>query len=229
MSRNETQLPFFQTSALQTTNIDTFISEIEILKRTNTNYQTLIESAKRELYLMERDFHAQLLSRTGFVIQDIKDLEYEVRNEIFSVDNPECLVVARSRLETASNAAGESSLLAHEHAMRGVLDLPIFSVYPVLNALTHIIPPFILDPLNILGFFNPITEFDRSVETLIRETENHEMLFEGFVDQILSEMRSLNFYHNDLHRTFAFEMQDTQQTFVNATSDIRNYLSTECN
>lgn len=163
-------------------------------------------------------------------MQDIKDLEYELGNDIYSVNSTDCWVTARSKLEYARDAAGDRTLSAHVALMRGVTDLPIFSVYPVLNELTHIIPPFILDPINVLGFYNPVTDFDSALGTFVREAENHGMLFENFVDQIRSEMRSLASYHNELFRTFALELMAIQESFVADTNAIRNYLSSpECN
>ena len=66
-----------------------------------------------EVASFNKIFNALLLSRTGFVFQEIKDLEYEVINEISNrrseVNSTECIDTANEQLSAASLTAGSAS------------------------------------------------------------------------------------------------------------------------
>lgn len=90
---------------------------IQYLNNLNAEYQALKDSGRLEANNIARNFNAQQLSRTGSVFQEIKDLEYELVNEIdaqsWLFENPDCFAAARSWLQNSSDIAGTRSMGAY--------------------------------------------------------------------------------------------------------------------
>lgn len=200
------------------------------MKDNNIRYNAFIVSAKLEIANIERIFNALLLSRTGFVFQEIKDLEFEVMYEIqdrsMQVNNTDCIFLANRQLQDASADAGSGSIMAYQDIMQRVEFMRYVLVYPVLFELTRVIPQFTVDPFNLLGYFNPVTNFDLVMSTLLRELNTFDELFEAFVDEVIIEMNSFDRYNREMFMTLHQSLEASRQGFFNSVNDIRSFLLT---
>lgn len=199
----------------------------------NSGYAALATSAVREVSSIERDFNALMLSRSGFVYQEIKDLEYDVANAIFEraaeVEDQVCILIARSQLETASETAGTSSQGAYRDILQRMNIMQILEVYPTLAEINRAIPSYATQPLTLFGSSNSVSDMNGMLARLTSEVDLHESLFEEFVDQILREMIIFNNYLNrDLISVLAESLEATRRAFISSAADIRNFLANEC-
>lgn len=192
-----------------------------------------MESSKREIASIERNFNAQSLSRTGFVFQELKDLEFEVRSLIQDrsrqVNNAECIAVANQRLDDASERAGSNSMMAYVDIQQRVELRRFVLVYPVLTQLTRLTAQFAFEPLHLLGSYSSITNFNDILESLYNQLAFYVFNFEDFVDEVLFEMGFYQRYNNDMSLTLFRSLEETRNQFVNSTEEIRNFLVTDCN
>lgn len=200
------------------------------MKDNNVQYNAFIVSAKLEIASIERIFNAQLLSRTGFVFQEIKDLEFEVMYEIqdrsMQVNNTDCIFLANRQLQDASADAGSSSIMAYQDIMQRVEFMRYILVYPVLFELTRVIPQFTTEPFSLLGYFNPVTNFDAVMSTLLRELNTFDELFEAFVDEVIIEMNSFERYNREMFMILHLSLEASRREFMNSVTNIRSFLLT---
>jgi hypothetical protein len=197
----------------------------------NANYQAFVESSKIEVYNMERNFNARLLSRTGFVFQEIKDLEYEVLQDInqrrLQIDNIRCILTAIERILAASEKAGYNSQSAYQEILHRIEFARFVMVYPTLTELSRQTYAIAVKPFTLFGFFNPVTDFNRSVEALKREVDDYSELFEAFVEEIITEMTSLNSLHQELSGVLIDSLEETRLEFSLSAREIQGFLM-EC-
>jgi hypothetical protein len=197
----------------------------------NVNYRAFIESSKIEVFNMERNFNARLLSRTGFVFQEMKDLEYEVVQDInnrrVQINNPQCILTAGERIIAASAKAGTNSQSAYQDIMQRIEFARFLMVYPTLAELSRQTYAIAVEPFTLLGFFNPLTEFNRSVEALKQEVDDYSELFEAFVEEIITEMISLNSLHLELSGVLIDSLEETRLEFSLSAREIQAFLM-EC-
>lgn len=200
------------------------------MKDNNVKYNAFIVSAKLEIANIERIFNAQLLSRTGFVFQEIKDLEFEVMYEIqdrsMQVNNTDCIFLANRQLQDASADAGTGSIIAYQDIMQRVEFMRYILVYPVLFELTRVIPQFTTEPFSLLGYFNPVTNFDMVMSTLLRELNTFDELFEAFVDEVIIEMNSFDRYNREMFMILHLSLEASRREFITSVTNIRSFLLT---
>lgn len=197
------------------------------------NYRVFVESTKIQVAGMEKVFNAQLLSRTGFVFEEIKDLEYRVGNDIEDrrrqVNNPACIQTATERLINASTIAGTNSQSAYSEIIQRVEFTRFLKIYPVLGELSRFVYGVAIEPFSLLSRFNPLTDFDSSIEALREEVDNFVELFEEFVDEIITEMTSLQALHQELSGILILSLEETRLQFSTSAREIRSFLTNECN
>lgn len=196
------------------------------------SYHTFFESARREVSNLERNLNAQLLSRTGFVFQDIKDEELSVSNEIserlWSTNNTECIDEANNLLRAASDVAGTSSMGAYDEIIQRISYTRYFYVYPSITQLARQVSVYSVEPLSLLGYFDPVNNFNGVSNALSRQVNSFDQLFEQYVDQVISEMINLNRYGWELHGILIASLAATQQQFATSVQEVRSVLATNC-
>lgn len=197
------------------------------MKNSNWRYEAFIISSKREIGNIERTFNSQLLSRTGFVFQEIKDLEFEVWYQIQEHNSTDCMILANRQLQDASAAAGTNSMVAYQDIMNRIEFMRYVLVYPVLFELTRVVPQFTVEPFGLLGYFNTVTNFNSITNALTRELQTFEELFEQFVDEVIIEMNSFDRYNRDLFMILHLSLEETRSQFITSVASIRSFLA-EC-
>lgn len=208
------------------------LSLISDIKTMNTAYESLIGATNTEMISKERNFEAQLLSQAGFAFDEIKQLQYSFGYEIdersMAVDNPECIAIARIRLNSEADNAGTASTAVFEEVIEEISYIRVFSVYPSISELTRLTHNFAFEPFALLAYFNSVSEQDSIFNVLDNEILLYTELFEGFVDEIISEMADFDRFYWNMNHMLAQSLISTRQGFVNSTDEIRDFLLTEC-
>lgn len=232
ISVNNRQFLTFQAFSLDHEGINNIFNNLRDIQDNNVNYRAFLDSAQREITLLERNFNAQQLSRTGFVFQEIKDLEFEVRNLIqdrsIEITNQACIIEASQRLATASDAAGTNSMSSYQEIMSRITFMRYLNVYPTIAQLSRSTKNLAFEPLTVLGNMNPLTNFDDIVNEIQHQLDFYIEVFEPFVDELILEMTRFNQYQRDLNVVLFSSLEQTRSQFVTATNDIRSFLITDC-
>lgn len=220
----------FQVLTVQENDLEAIDAINRRIRDINLSYEVFVASTSREVTNIERNFNAILLSRSGFVFQDLKDLEYEIRNEIYDrmsgAADPICFLQARSDLETAAEAAGTSSDSAYRDVISRLRVMHILQVYPTLTEINREINKNSMETIRLLGAFNSVTNVDGLLTTLDGEIGLFEELFEQFVEQVLSEMIIYERYlMRSLVPVLVTSLEETRTTFVNETNAIRTTIA----
>lgn len=212
--------------------LDTFFDLSRQLRESTRNYHALVDAAEAEITEIERDFSAELLSRTGFVFQEIKDLEYQVINEVtersLNVSSQECIIEATSRLAAASLVAGTNSMPTYQQVYSLLLVTHILYVHPTLSELTLQFFEYNFEPLAMLGEGNPVSNIGDILDTLSHEVHTYHELFEQFVDQIIHDMENLSAFYAELRRDLNDSLEETRTQFISSVNEIRSLLVVDC-
>lgn len=202
------------------------------LKDLTFNYRILIESAEQEVAIIERDFNAELLSRTGFVFQEIKDIEYETVNELAerseTVGSQECIVEATERLGNATLNAGTNSMATFRDVSELVFISHLLYVHPSLSELSLQFLQYNFEPLAMLGNGNPVANIYDIINYFYSEINTYSELFEQFIDQIIRDMQNLDRYHAGLRDQLNESLEETRSQFVASITEIRERLVLDC-
>lgn len=154
-------------------------------------YRAFSASAASEYDLLVKNHHARTVSRIGFVVQDMKDFQYEVLNAIrdrasvINNYNAECILDAQRGLEGAAEEAGNVIVFTSRDWYEEVNLVNDIFVTPVLKELDIIASLFEIETLGMLAWTNPVINIEDIVSTLYLEALLYEVLFEYFVIEIL--------------------------------------------
>jgi hypothetical protein len=197
-------------------------------------YRALSASARSEMTLMEKNHNARVMSRIGFVSQDMKDFEYEIFNAIqerateINNNNAECLLEAQRSLSELSVEAGEVVMNATRIVIDD-LDLLYDDVfYPIMNVIETLVSQYEKEILTILGSFNAVTSMRTILLTLESEIRNYGALFEYFVSYIYVDMVIFELLTNLTVQNIFPQLSAGLDTFRTAGNGIRDSLA-NCN
>lgn len=183
---------------------------------------------------MSSNYNTRVISRIGFVTQDIKDLQFEILSDIdnraneINNFNAECIFQARSDVETAITEAGDvirdvgTRTIAEINTLNGMLG------YPLLEDLELLVSQFEIEMLSLFRRFNTVTNFISFIIELETEVRLYGALFEYFVSEIYVEMIIHNVY-TDMNSAVSFpQLEEGLEAFRSAGNSIRASLPT-CN
>lgn len=198
----------------------------------NMQYKTMIASAHREMNSMEKNYNARMISRIGFVAQDMKDFEQEVADAILAraidINNPgaECLVEARNNLQTSVNVAGDVIIQAANQttAELQVINDSIF--YPTVEVLEFAISQLDVEIFNAFAYFNPVVSMIQLILTLESEVRGWGALFEYFVSELFVDMIIFEMLTDTTTRDVFLQLDAGLNDFRASGNAIRNSLST---
>lgn len=161
------------------------------IAETNRIYRALINSASFEYNNMIRIHHARVVSRIGYVTQDMQDLLLEVTEAIDSraveIGNPEaqCILDARRGLDAAASQVG---FIFENTARDWDTELHILNdnfVGPLIEELEQFISIFQIEVLMVMNYYNTVTELETIVSLLYLESVLYNLLFEIFVNELM--------------------------------------------
>lgn len=193
-------------------------------------YEAFVESGKREIANIEKIFNAQMISRTGFVFEELINLEFDVRSEIqqraAQINNPACIESANLQLTNTSEVAGANSMSAYQDVISQITFMRFIYVYPVLTELTNAKDNLAFEALGLISNINPVTNLDGIITNLTTELEFFIDLFESFVEEVIAEMNSFENFNRDLFLTLHNSLEETRSWFISSANDVRNFVNT---
>lgn len=198
----------------------------------NVKYRALIDSATIEYDNMKKDHNARAISRIGFVSQEIKDLQFDIANDILSraieIGNPgaQCILEAQRSLESSFEAAGQSITSASRDWIEELHLLNDDIVDPILRELELFISLFQIEPFGVLAQMNPVTQFQGIVQLLYLEALLYNALFEIFVSEVAFEFSLFERDTNSKNARIFFALNDAHAEFTAAGNLIRSSLVT---
>jgi hypothetical protein len=156
-------------------------------------YRAMVDSARGEYNIIVMNHHARVVSRIGFVAQDMKDFQFEIYDAILNrateINNneAECILEAGRSLEASVVEAGDVIMHAAQEWMSELSIIEDEFVSPLLSEIEIIMSIMQTETFNIFGYYNPVTEIQEALILLIIESALYSLLFEIFVSEIYSD------------------------------------------
>lgn len=200
----------------------------------SSQYKVLSASARDEMNFMERVYSARVLSRIGFVVQEMKDLEHDLSNAIqnrgaeINNNNAECILEAHISLKESLTVSGQLIQEVATQLSEDLLTLNEIAVYPSLHEIELLRSIFEVEIFNIFAYVNSVTNMFQLLILLESEVRTYGALFEYYVSEIYVEMIIYSMLTDELAQE-TFPLLDTALVdFKTSENRIRNSLSS-CN
>lgn len=164
------------------------------VKLFNMQYKALISSASSEMNQMEKIYRAGVISRIGFIVQEMQDEQSEINNAIdnraieINNNNTACLIEARQNLQTSVDVAGN---VINNATSRLILDLEILYdsiFYPTIGTIEFLVSHFEVEIFMVFAYFNSVTSMFQVILTLDSEITTYGALFEYYVEELFIDM-----------------------------------------
>lgn len=164
------------------------------VKLFNMQYKALISSATSEMNQMEKIYRAGVISRIGFIVQEMQDEQSEINNAIdnraieINNNNTACLIEARQNLQTSVDVAGN---VINNATFRLILDLEILYdsiFYPTIGTIEFLVSHFEVEIFMVFAYFNSVTSMFQVILTLDSEITTYGALFEYYVEELFIDM-----------------------------------------
>jgi hypothetical protein len=197
-------------------------------------YKALSASSRSEMNVMEKIYNARVLSRIGFVAQEMKDLESDLLQDIdnraieINNNNAECLLEAQRNLSNSSESAGKTIKAFAMRASEDIQTLNEIAVYPVLHEIESLRSIFEVEIFNIFAYINSVTNIMQLFILLESEIQAYGVLFEYYVNEIYTEMVIYGILFDDLSQEIFPLLDAGLEQFRTSASIIRSSL-TNCN
>lgn len=160
---------------------------------TNIKYRAFVDSARSEYNLLVQNHHARVISRIGFVAQDMKDFQIEVFNAIqnraieINNNNAACLLEAERNLQSSAVEAGNVIVHAAKEWRNELSFINDEFATPLLDDIELVMSIMQKEHFYIFAYVNPVTELQAAVMYLTIEAEILKFLFELFVSEAYSD------------------------------------------
>lgn len=197
-------------------------------------YHALLNSARAEMSLMGYNFNARVLSRIGFVTQEMMDLEFLIQNEIrnranlIGSNDTDCIVEAERNLEASLATAGDVIMSASVRTTSELAEIYDFTFHHVVNDIDFIVSFFDVEILAAFAYMNSVTSMFQLIILLESEIRAYGALFEYFVNDVHIEMVLYSQLTEDLSANVFPQLEAGLEAFRTTGNSIRNSLVT-CN
>lgn len=206
--------------------INLYLEELRLLEDYFIQYDAMIDSARSEVVLMEKELNARLLSRMGFVFQEIMDHEERMRGEIatrsIEISNEQCIQEVTTNLNSLVNETSAQGLV--DNILSEVGSYRFILMYPTLTQVKRMVSMHEYRPFNLFRVFNSVTQFERAVTDLIDDFEFFNSLFDPYVDELIDEMTRFLRYTNQHGGDYFRELNEIESNFISSIDGIRNEL-----
>lgn len=206
-------------------------SEISLLNR---QYRVFTDSARMEYHKIVQINHAGLISRFGFVAQEMKDFKAEVLSDIqargVEINNSEaeCILEAENELNNSASATGDIFMLAAIEFMQEISITNDEFVSPTLESIDHLISQFEFEVIQQLAFHNSVNAMEDTISFLFDELNIFKELFELFVSEIYADFIFFEIFSNTKQASIFPLLDNALDHFRLNGSLIRNSL-VNCN
>lgn len=220
-----------QTLALNETSVFRISELNSMFDVIHQNFDFRVNNAIRQQSENLKILNAQLLSRFGFVVDEIREVERRVSEAIvsrglnISAPEAECIVDSALSLENALDYAG--------YSLNGVLGEAIWSVneieqtyfYPLMNILLFESNTYQWSVFAEMHRFNPVTNVESLVHRLEQDYEVALFLYQFSIEQIASEFVQIQRKMNEVKEFMFPQMNGVRDYFTFTANFIEGDLS----
>lgn len=200
------------------------------IKQLNMQYNALLTSARSEMLNTEKNYQTRVISRIGFVVDEMKDLQREVVKEIGSLteigrDVAQCLLEAQQTLDISVSEAG---IAIYGAARRLTSDLELLAdstFYPTIATIEYLIHQFEVHILRVYAHFNPTINMFMILFTLRSEIEMYDELFERFVLELYVDMLIVQLVTDASAQAAFLQLDNGLRAFRDSCDSIKNSLA----
>lgn len=195
-------------------------------------YQSLVESTRRETTRIVRNYNAQMLSRSGFTVEDVGIVQYDVQIAIgeraYLVGNTQPCILEADRLLTEATVRAGEEIASHTTTVVDVIrDLQTRHIFQFTDQMQDLASLLQNEVFFILGRFNSVTDIDTITTTLLWEAALMESLFEISVNHLIYEMRLWSAGMDDVKLDVFPALNETLANYTSTGDEIRALLA-EC-
>lgn len=184
--------------------------------------------------LMEKIYRAGVISRIGFIVQEMQDEMNEISNAIdnraieINNNNTACITEARQNLQSSVDVAGN---VINNATSRLILDLEILHdsiFYPTIETIESSISQFEVEILRVFAYFNSVTNMFQVILSLDSEITTYGALFEYYVEELFVDMFVFQMF-TDMSVEVVFPMLGNGLTAFRDSGDSIKTSLADCN
>ena len=197
-------------------------------------YIAMIESANLEMSSMVKNYNAQIISRIGNVVEQMKDIQINVENHIqeraivINSTTAQCLIDTKLELDSAVEEAGLVFVQVTTEIIYNFNELSTTLVYPLFEEISVFITNFEYEFLRTFATVNAVTNIEEAVNLLLFEAIHYDILFETYVYCIIKEFSEWLLQTNQQNAGLFQIMQGSLDYFRFNSELIKNTLQ-DCN
>lgn len=164
--------------------------------------------------------NAQLLSRLGFVNDEIRLVENRTREAIdihswvINNNSSECILEARAELDNALEYAGTSMMTLIEEVMYYVNRIEHNYFYPLIDVLSLESNVIQWSAKSSLRRYNAITQTNRLMQRLDDDYEVMVILYQASINNIANEMTSMEEHFNEVRASYFPQLNGIRDYFT---------------
>lgn len=206
--------------------ITTYKTSVELF---GLQYKALLISARDQTHLLENEYNSGVISRIGFVVQDIRNLENEIssviQNRSSELSNAECIFEAQRTLESLSLDSGNAISRIMQELVEQINEINESIIHPIFDEIEFLISVFQFEILNVFSYYNSVTNMFTLLTFLESEIRLYGNLFEYFVNDIYVDLYIYGVMTNELNRIAFPQLNDVLEDFEITGSSIISSLS----
>lgn len=183
------------------------------------NFDFRINNALRNTSMELKILQAQMISRLGFVVDEIRETENRTLATINAVESieghdPECLEGLRESLQNAVEYVGSNIMISVGQAMSVINQVEATIFYPYIGILQRDSNIMQWMVLSELGRGNTVTNLNGIISTLEIDYVIVLALYQSAIQQIPAEMVRLHDHMDQVKESFFPELNSARDYFV---------------
>ena len=225
---------YFKAYGLNENMLDFLDSYSEAIELFGLQYKALLVSSRSEMHLMTTNYNTRVVSRIGFVSQEITDLEFEtlvvIENRAIEINSydAECILQALSDVFSSRDEAADVIANVGMKVMDDVATWNQNLAHPVFHQIEYLISQFEIEMFSIFRYFNSVTNMFQLLIELESEVRAYGALFEYFVNYIYVDMIILEILNDETSKIVFPQLNDGLEAFRASMLNIRSQMP-NCN
>ena len=194
----------------------------------------MLESANTEMSSMVNIYNAQVISRIGSTVDQIKDIQLNVEGHIqerkiaINSTTARCLNDIKDELDSAATKAGSIFVQVSNEIMSNLNELSTTLVYPLFQEISEFTNNFEYEFLRTFATVNAVTNIEQAVDLLLFEAIHYDILFEIYIYRIIKDFSQWILQTNQQNAGVFQVMQDSIEQFQVDSESIKITLQ-DCN
>lgn len=156
-------------------------------------YVALSESANIEMSSIVQIYNAQVVSRIGNIVQEMKDIQLNVESQIqeraigINTTTAKCIIDIQNKLDSAVVEAGSVFAQVSIETVNNFNELSTTLVYPLFQEISEFTNNFEYEFLRTFAIVNAVTNMERAFDLLLFKAIHYDILFEMYVYSIIKD------------------------------------------